>query len=105
MRALDTRSIAIDVLVTNAGYGVAAAFDGSDAAAELGMIDVNIRVVELTHIDWPRMLKNNRGGVLNVGSTAGFQPVPFMAVYAPRRPSCCRSPRRCGRKPVARMST
>lgn len=82
MQALNARSIAIDVLVNNAGYGVAAAFDDSDAAAELGMIEVNIRaLVELTRIVWPRMLKNNRSGVLNVGSTAGFQPGPFMAVY------------------------
>ncbi len=79
---IDDRGIAIDVLVNNAGYGVAHAFDTSDADAELGMIDLNIRaLVELTHILWPRMLKNNRGGVLNLGSTAGFQPGPFMTVY------------------------
>ncbi|HTT46561.1 MAG TPA: SDR family oxidoreductase [Pseudolabrys sp.] len=81
-QAIHARAIEIDVLVNNAGYGVAHAFDSSDAAAELGMIDLNIRaLVELTHILWPRMLKNKRGGVLNLGSTAGFQPGPFMAVY------------------------
>lgn len=77
-----SRGIAIDVVVNNAGYGVAAAFSGTDLAGQLGMIDVNIRaLVELTHIYWPRMLANRRGGVLNVASTAAFQPGPLMAVY------------------------
>src|SRR5262245_62852831 len=46
------------------------------------MIDLNDRaLVELTHIYWPRMLANRRGGVLNVASTAAFQPGPLMATY------------------------
>jgi short-subunit dehydrogenase len=73
---------AVDVLVNNAGYGVAGAFDGSDRAGQIGMIDLNDRaLVELTHIYWPRFLANKRGGVLNVASTAAFQPGPLMAVY------------------------
>jgi short-subunit dehydrogenase len=76
------RGIAIDAVVNNAGYGVAAAFAGTDLAGQVGMIDLNIRaLVELTHIYWPRMLANGRGGVLNVASTAAFQPGPLMAVY------------------------
>jgi uncharacterized protein len=74
--------IQTDVLVNNAGYGQAGAFNGSDAATQLGMIDLNDRVlVELTHIYWPGMLARNRGGVLNVASTAAFQPGPLMATY------------------------
>jgi short-subunit dehydrogenase len=76
------RDLKVDVVVNNAGYGIAGAFDGSDRAAQLGMIDVNVRaLVELTHIYWPRMLANRRGGVLNVASTAAFQPGPLMATY------------------------
>jgi short-subunit dehydrogenase len=76
------RDITIDVVVNNAGYGVAAGFADADLAGQLGMIDLNIRaLVELTHIYWPRMLANRRGGVLNVASTAAFQPGPLMAVY------------------------
>ena len=76
------RGLSVDVVVNNAGYGVAGAFDRSEAAAQLGMIDLNDRtLVELTHIYWPRMLANGRGGVLNVASTAAFQPGPLMAVY------------------------
>ena len=72
----------VDVLVNNAGYGDTGSFATTDPRAQLGMIDLNVRaLVELTHIFWPRMLKNGRGGVLNVASTAAFQPGPFMAVY------------------------
>lgn len=76
------RGLSVDVVVNNAGYGIAGAFDGSNLADQLGMIDLNDRaLVELTHIYWPRMLANRRGGVLNVASTASFQPGPLMAVY------------------------
>ena len=76
------RGLSVDVVVNNAGYGQAGAFNGSDAAVQLGMIDLNDRaLVELTHIYWPTMLANRRGGVLNVASTAAFQPGPLMAIY------------------------
>src|SRR4051812_6044528 len=76
------RGLSVDVVVNNAGYGAAGAFDRSDAATQLGMIDLNDRaLVELTHIYWPRMIANGRGGVLNVASTAAFQPGPLMAIY------------------------
>jgi len=80
--AIAERGLAVDVLVNNAGYGTAGAFAGSEAGKQLGMIDLNIRaLVELTHIYWPSMLQKRRGGVLNVASTAAFQPGPLMAVY------------------------
>jgi short-subunit dehydrogenase len=46
------------------------------------MIDLNVRaLVELTHLLWDGMVSRRRGGVLNVASTAAFQPGPLMAVY------------------------
>jgi short-subunit dehydrogenase len=76
------RGLSVDVLVNNAGYGKAGAFDDGDEAGQLGMVDLNVRALtELTHIYWPAMLKNKRGGILNVASTAAFQPGPLMAVY------------------------
>jgi short-subunit dehydrogenase len=76
------RGLDVDVVVNNAGYGIAGAFLGSERSAQLGMIDLNDRaLVELTHIYWPRMLEKKRGGVLNVASTASFQPGPLMAIY------------------------
>ena len=82
VKALDDRGLAVDVLVNNAGYATGGVFAEADPADELGMIDLDIRaLVELTRLLMPRMLKNRRGGVLNVGSTAAFQPGPTMAVY------------------------
>jgi uncharacterized protein len=80
--AIAAQGLTVDVLVNNAGYGTAGAFLGSDRATQLGMIDLNDRVlVELTHIYWPGMLAKKRGGILNVASTASFQPGPLMAIY------------------------
>jgi short-subunit dehydrogenase len=80
--AIQQQHLRVDVLVNNAGYGHAGAFSESDSASELGMIDLNVRaLVELTHIYWPSMLASKTGGVLNVASTAAFQPGPLMAIY------------------------
>ena len=60
----------------------AGALTSSDLETQLGMIDLNDRaLVELTHLYWDGMLANKRGGVLNVASTAAFQPGPLMAIY------------------------
>lgn len=81
-KQIAAKNLNVDVLVNNAGYGIAGAMDGSQAGEQLGMVDLNIRaLLELTQIYWPSMLKNKRGGILNVASTAAFQPGPLMAVY------------------------
>ena len=77
-----SRGLAVDVLVNNAGFGHAGALTSAALEIPLGMIDLNVRaLVELTHIFWDDMLRRGRGGVLNVASTAAFQPGPLMAVY------------------------
>jgi short-subunit dehydrogenase len=81
-QAIAARGIDIDVVVNNAGYGHAGALTSSDLATQLGMIDLNVRaLVELTYLYWDGMLAKERGGVLNVASTAAFQPGPLMANY------------------------
>lgn len=81
-QAIAQRGLSVDVLVNNAGYGHAGALTSSDLATQLGMIDLNVRaLVELTYLFWDKMLANKRGGVLNVASTAAFQPGPLMANY------------------------
>lgn len=76
------RGLNVDVVVNNAGYGHAGALTSSDLQTQLGMIDLNVRaLVELTYLYWDRMIANGRGGVLNVASTAAFQPGPLMANY------------------------
>lgn len=72
----------VDVLVNNAGYGSSGSLTQVSMADTLGMIDLNDRaLVELTHLYWNDMIGRKRGGVLNVASTAAFQPGPLMAVY------------------------
>jgi uncharacterized protein len=74
--------IAVDVVVNNAGVGLQGAFAELPLERQLQLIHINVTALtELTRLFLPTMLKNNSGGVLNVGSTAGFQPGPFMAVY------------------------
>jgi short-subunit dehydrogenase len=76
------RGLSVDVLVNNAGFGHAGGFAAEPIEPQLGMIDLNDRtLVELTHIYWKGMLAKKRGGVLNVASTAAFQPGPLMAIY------------------------
>jgi uncharacterized protein len=80
--AIAAAGLSVDVLVNNAGFGQAGAFAQSQQDQQLGMVDLNDRaLVELTHIYWPRMLAQKRGGILNVASMAAFVPGPLMAVY------------------------
>jgi hypothetical protein len=79
---LDKLGVTIDFLVNNAGFGSTGAFVELDAARELQMIHLNITtLVALTRALLPGMVARKRGRVLNIGSTAGFQPGPFMATY------------------------
>lgn len=72
----------IDLLVNNAGFGAYGTFGGIDAAHQAAMIDLNVRAVTvLAHAAATAQLARGEGGILNVGSTAGFQPDPFGAVY------------------------
>lgn len=76
------RGLTIDALVNNAGFGLGGAFSHTDLKAELEMIQVNITAVtHLTKLFVEGMVARGRGRILNVASTAGFQPGPFMAVY------------------------
>lgn len=75
-------NIQIDYLVNNAGFGSNGPFKNLPLAKELQMIDLNIRTLtELTHLFLPAMIERKKGHILNIGSTAGFQPGPYMAVY------------------------
>ena len=72
----------VDVLVNNAGFGSHGFFHENDPARELSMIQVNVTALtELTRLFLPDMVRRGEGGVLNVASTAAFQPGPLMAVY------------------------
>ena len=75
-------NIPIEVLVNNAGIGVGGEFADTKLTRELEMIQVNIAALtHLTKLFLPPMIKRKSGRVLNVASTAAFQPGPLMAVY------------------------
>jgi len=80
--AVKARGLAIEYLVNSAGFGANGAFAESDLSKQLEMVQVNIvALVALTRSFIPEMICRGHGRVLNIGSTAGFQPGPFMAVY------------------------
>ncbi len=80
---LITENIMIDILVNNAGFGTWGKFGTTDLDKELALVDVNIKaLVHLTKLFIKDMLQRNEGMILNVGSTAGFFPIPEMANYA-----------------------
>lgn len=79
----EKRGLTVDLLINNAGFGSMDEFSKLDLARELNMIDLNVKsLVELTHRFLKPMLDRKQGAIINVASTAAFQPVPFMATYA-----------------------
>ena len=78
---VEEEGIQISALVNNAGFGSNGPFIEQDRRRELRQIELNISaLVDLSHLFLPH-LKENQGYILNIASTAGFQPGPFMAVY------------------------
>jgi short-subunit dehydrogenase len=76
------RGLRIDVLVNNAGAGLYGPFAETGLDRDLALMRLNMEaLVALTRLVLPGMLERRSGAILNVGSTAGFQPGPLMAVY------------------------
>jgi uncharacterized protein len=79
---LQSDGIAIDFLVNNAGYGKFGEFATMPLADIVGQVALNIAsLTALTRLLVPSMIKRGSGRIMNVASTAGFQPGPLMAVY------------------------
>ena len=79
--ALAAAGVEVEYLVNNAGFGLFGKAIELDRAEQLGIIDVNIRALTDLSLRFADQLIRNRGGLLNVGSIAGFLPGPGMAVY------------------------
>ncbi len=76
------KKINIDTLINNAGVGSFGPFNEISLDKDINLIDVNVRALtELTKLFLPQLLENKKGRILNVASTAGFMPGPYMAVY------------------------
>jgi short-subunit dehydrogenase len=80
---VDELGVQIDLLVNNAGFGTSGPFVENDAAREAEEVRLNCEaVVTLCHAFLPRMVERGRGGIINVASSAGMQPLPYVAVYS-----------------------
>jgi uncharacterized protein len=79
--ALAGEGVEVEYLVNNAGFGIFGEAIKRDRDEQLGIIAVNIRALTDLSLRFAGELIKNRGGILNVGSVAGFLPGPGMAVY------------------------
>jgi len=79
---LSRENVSVDILVNNAGFGKRGAFADVPVDESLGQIELNLTALtHLTKLFLSPMLERKSGKILNVASTAGFQPGPLMAVY------------------------
>jgi uncharacterized protein len=82
MADLEAHGETVNLLVNNAGFGLIGRFAELDARRERQMIDLNIgTLADLCRAVAPGMIEQKSGGIINVASTAAFQPGPQMAVY------------------------
>jgi short-subunit dehydrogenase len=79
---LDQAGWPVDVLINNAGVGAHGQFRNIPIDRQLAMVQLNVgALLHLTHLVLPPMVERRRGAILNVASTAAFQPGPYAAVY------------------------
>lgn len=79
---LQREGVAVDILINNAGFGALGKFAQMPDDQIFGQINLNITALtQLTKLFLPQMLARHTGRIMNVASTAGFQPGPLMAVY------------------------
>ena len=78
----ETKDEKIDMLINNAGFGLAGEFISTDLDTEINMIDVNVKAVHiLTKLYLKDFVKRDSGIILNVASSAGFMPGPLLSTY------------------------
>lgn len=74
--------IEIEILVNNAGFGSNGPFAENDADGEVRQVELNVTaLVDLSRRLLPGMLARKKGHILNIASTAAFQPGPYMSIY------------------------
>lgn len=73
----------VDLLINNAGFGDYGLFTETALSKQLEMIQLNITALTaLTHLFLQPMIERQEGGIINIASIAGFQPLPYLSVYA-----------------------
>ena len=82
LEEMATRGITVDTLINNAGFGTRAPLVEEDPEVIASEIALNVAaLVDITRAFMPGMLSSGKGALVNVASTAAFQPIPGMAVY------------------------
>ena len=82
VRRIDAAGLEVEILVNNAGMGAAGAFAEIPLERQLALLQLNVvSLTELARRLLPAMLARGRGRILNVASTAAFQPGPYLAAY------------------------
>ncbi|WP_138500563.1 SDR family NAD(P)-dependent oxidoreductase [Nostoc sp. PA-18-2419] len=77
------KELTIDLLINNAGFGDYGDFAESDGERQVKIVQLNIlALVDLTHKFLPLMRQRRSGSIINVSSITGFQPIPYVSVYA-----------------------
>jgi len=80
---LAAEGVAPNLLVNNAGFGSVGEFLEQEPERQVGMVQLNcVAPLELTGLLLPSMVASGSGAILNVASTASFQPLPYMSTYA-----------------------
>jgi hypothetical protein len=83
LQEIEKRGVAIELLVNNAGFGYVSPLETVDVDHVLDMIRLNVSALtELTLRVLPKMVERGHGGIINISSVAGFQPVGYMGPYA-----------------------
>ncbi|HKX33462.1 MAG TPA: SDR family oxidoreductase [Blastocatellia bacterium] len=79
----ERRGLQVDLLINNAGFGAVGDFADLPLARQLEMVQVNVSALTaLTHLYLQPMIERRRGAIIQVASTAAFQGIPYMALYA-----------------------
>lgn len=77
------KELTVDLLINNAGFGDYGTFADRELQRQLDMVQLNIKVlVELTYLFLREMQERRSGSIINVSSIGGFQPIPYLSVYA-----------------------
>lgn len=80
---LAASGLPVDLLINNAGFGLAGEFVRQEAIRQQEMLQLNVgALVSLTHFFLPGMISRGRGAIIQVASTAAFQGVPWLSLYA-----------------------
>lgn len=83
LEQVQEKGLIIDLLINNAGFGDYGAFCDRSLSKQMAMIQLNISaLVELTGLFLPQMQQKGSGAIINISSIAGFQPIPYLSVYA-----------------------